>query len=79
MVTDNDVIRLRVDRSGLFLPSRSIGELLQEGEEIGKVLEPASGVVRQRITAPHDGVLMALRNQPVVSPGIMVARLWKGR
>jgi uncharacterized protein len=77
LLSNDDVFRLRVNRAGLFLPSCTLRGKINKGDEIGRVLEPATGVVRENIISPVEGFVMALRSQPVVSPGIMVARVCK--
>lgn len=75
LVEDTNVARIRVERSGFFLPEVSLGDRLEEGGLIGRVIAPDSGAVREEVYAKQAGVVMALRVQPVVSLGIMVARL----
>ncbi len=75
LVSDKDVLRVRVGRSGFFLPEAHLGQELAKGALIGRVIAPDSGAVREEIIAPASGTVMALRVQPVVSLGIMVARI----
>ncbi|MEC7984764.1 MAG: succinylglutamate desuccinylase/aspartoacylase family protein [Myxococcota bacterium] len=75
LVSDEDVFRIRVGRSGFFLPEASLGQEVEKGERIGRVIAPDSGAVREEIFSPVSGVIMAMRVQPVVSLGIMVARI----
>ena len=77
ILTNKEVYKLRVERAGLFLPSCTLGGSISQGKEIGRVVEPASGLVREVILSPIDGYVMSLRNQPVVSPGVMVSRVWR--
>lgn len=76
-LTDTSILRLRANRAGLFLPAVSIKDSLEQGDEIGTVIDPATGHIREVIRAPAQGRMVAIRNQPVVSAGVMVARLWR--
>ena len=76
-LTDMSILRIRSNRAGLFLPAVSARASLQQGEEIGTVIDPATGNIREVIRAPSQGRIVAIRNQPVVSAGVMVARLWR--
>ena len=80
-ITKNDesIFKLRSNRAGLFLPAVSIGAVVEEGSEIGKVIDPANGSVREVIISPEKGRMIAVRIQPVVSAGVMVARLCGGQ
>ena len=75
VVQDDEVLRIRTDRSGLFLPQVALEQPLVQGDILGDVVDPATGELKAQITAPRDGTIMALRDQPVISPGEMVARL----
>ena len=73
---DDNIRRIRSKRAGLFLPSVSLQKTLNVDDEMGIVVDPRNGSTVEQILAPHAGVLIALRNQPVVTPGEMVARLF---
>ena len=74
-VTDANVLRIRASRGGLFLPEGTLWAEIQEGEPLGTVIDPTSGEVLERVSSPAAGRLLAVREQPVVFPGSMVARL----
>lgn len=76
-LTDTSILRIRANRAGLFLPAVSIADSLHQGDEIGTVIDPATGSIREVICSPVQGKMIAIRNQPVVSAGVMVARLWR--
>jgi predicted deacylase len=72
---DDDVVRVRATRAGLFLPSGRIWAELGEGDPLGEVVDPISGDTREIVAAPAPGRVLALREQPVVYPGSLVARI----
>ena len=57
------------------LEKQDSGEILKEGEEIGRILDPLRGEVVDRILAPVDGVLFTIRDYPVVNNGSLMGRL----
>jgi predicted deacylase len=75
MVGDQDVLRLRAERGGFFLPLKLAGERVKEGEVLGEVVDGVTGDLRERVEAPMSGLLLAMREQPMVYPGTLVARL----
>lgn len=75
VATDNDVIRVRATRAGLFLPYGRMWTEVQEGDPLGEVVDPIGGDTREIVAAPQAGNVLALREQPVVYPGSLVARL----
>lgn len=78
VVGDERVLRVRAERGGLFLPLCHPWDEVEAGELLGEVIDPASGEQLEGITAPQSGYVLAVREQPVVLPGSMVARLVLG-
>jgi predicted deacylase len=75
VATDDEVVRVRAERGGLFLPGMTSWAEVEAGDCLGEVVDPTSGDVRQIVTAPARGRVLAMREQPVVYPGTLVARL----
>jgi predicted deacylase len=74
-VTDEQLIRVRAETTGLFLPHGEIWAQVAAGDLLGAVIDPATGAVREEIRSSTDGRVMAMRDRPVVYPGSMVARV----
>ncbi|MCB9781087.1 MAG: succinylglutamate desuccinylase/aspartoacylase family protein [Alphaproteobacteria bacterium] len=74
-VTDDKVVRVRAGRGGLFMPEGSPWSEVQAGDLLGRVVDPVQGGEGEPIVSPVSGRLMAVREQPVVFPGSMVARV----
>jgi predicted deacylase len=74
-VTDEQVARVRSNRGGLFLPAGATWKKVSAGEELGRVVDPTSGEVREVVESPSAGRLLAIRELPVVFPGTVVARV----
>jgi hypothetical protein len=74
-VTDEQVIRVRASRGGLFLPEGELWSEIDIGAPLGEVIDPLSGETIEKIVNPASGHVMALREHPVVYPGSMVARV----
>ena len=75
VVEDQQVIRVRAGRGGLFMPSSSIWAEIKEGETLGQVVDPVTGGSHEEIVSPVAGRILAVRERPVVFPGTMVARV----
>lgn len=74
-VSDEQVLRLRAQTGGLFLPHGEIWAAVSEGDLLGEVIDPSNGETREEIRSTADGHIMAMRDHPVVYPGSMVARV----
>lgn len=73
--TDEEVLSVRSTRGGVFLPGGQLWAAVAEGEPLGEVVDPLTGEIREVVTAPAAGHLLARREQPAVYPGSLVARL----
>ncbi len=65
----------RCSRSGLFIPATRTWEEVEAGEALGEIIDPMTGESREQIVAADAGRVLALRAEPVVYPGNLVARL----
>ncbi|MBK9646537.1 MAG: succinylglutamate desuccinylase/aspartoacylase family protein [Deltaproteobacteria bacterium] len=75
MVGDDRVHRVRAVAGGLFLPSRGVWDEVEAGDVIGEIIEATAGEPIETIRAPASGRILAMREQPVVLPGSMLARV----
>lgn len=71
----DDVYYFNAEKSGVFIPTVKHGEYLEEGELIGRVVDPLSGKVLSEVKAPTDGLLFTIRDFPVVDEGSLIGRL----
>jgi uncharacterized protein len=75
IVGDSEVIRIGAESSGLFLPATDLGDSLPVGGLVGHIIAPESGKVLREIVVTQPGMVMAIREHPVVTVGMMVARI----
>ena len=78
LIHDQDIVPVMSDVPGIFLPKVDHGAQLTKGQIIGIVFDSLSASVRAEIKASSDGRLIALRAQPLVYPGTLLARIWGG-
>jgi len=75
VVYPRGVAQTSAKHSGLFVSQASLGQRVGEDEIIGQVLDPVRGVVLEEVTAPGNGLLFTLREQPAVHSGTLLARV----
>ncbi|MFT9055412.1 MAG: M14 family metallopeptidase [Ethanoligenens sp.] len=75
---ERQVYFLNSKASGIFVPHVQHCAIMAKGEEIGQILDPLEGVVKDRITAPCNGLVFTLRAYPVVYTGSLIARMIEG-
>lgn len=71
----DDVAYLNSTTGGIFVPAVRHWECLRKGELIGQILDPLAGRVLDEVTAPVDGILVTIREYPVVDEGSLIGRL----
>lgn len=70
-----DVYYLNAEKSGVFIPAVRHWEYLDEGDLIGRVVDPLSGEVLSEVKSPTDGILFTIREFPIVDEGSLMGRL----
>lgn len=74
---EEDVAFLNASTAGIFIQTAVHGQYVRTGDEIGQIIDPLEGVLRQRVLSPVDGVLFTIREYPVVDEGSLVGRILK--
>jgi len=72
-----DVYYLNAPVSGVFIKDTFHGAVVSEGEHIGRIVNPLSGVLLADIVAPADGWLFTIREYPIVEEGSLMGRILK--
>lgn len=63
---------------GIFVPCVEHWVNIEKGEHIGDVIDPATGKISERVTAPCCGKIFTLREFPIVYGGSLIARILGG-
>ena len=71
----NEVVFINADKSGIFVTEVKNNIIIDEGEEIGIIVNPLSGEILQKVIAPVPGLLFTIRAYPVVYQGSLLARI----
>ncbi len=61
--------------SGVFLTEVKNNIIVEEGEEIGRIVSSLTGEVIHKVSAPTHGLLFTIRAYPVVYQGSLLARI----
>ena len=68
---------LNAPASGVFVKALDAGTNVKKGDLIGTLVNPLTGQVISRITAPVTGWLFTIREYPVVQEGSLMGRILK--
>lgn len=72
---ENDVVFFNAPSAGIFVPTAKHWTTLEEGDEVGNIVNPLTGEVLNKITTPKKGILFTIREYPVVDEGSLLGRL----
>jgi len=75
LVEPDEVVMIQAHHSGLFIKQVEIGEVLKEGEKLGKVIDPVKGNILEEIFSPCSGLLFTIREHPLSHKGSTLARI----
>lgn len=76
IISEGDSVSfLNADHSGIFLTEHKTSTIVEKGEIIGKIVDPLTGDILEKIASPVYGYLFTLRAYPVVYSGSLVARI----
>lgn len=70
---------LNAATSGIFITELKCGVVVAEGEEIGQIVEPMTGMVLSRVISPVEGYMFTIRAYPIVYEGSLMARIFRIR
>ena len=76
--SDGHVSFVNASCAGIFLPQLEHASQVQEGQELGLIVDPLTGEVKETLLSPASGLLFTLREYPVVYEGSLVARILGG-
>jgi len=75
----DEEISLRTSTAGMFLKEVKVGSHLKKGQKIGEVRDIYSGKRLEELTAPEEGLLITLRQYPIVYEKEPIAVLLSGK
>ena len=76
--TDGEVVVIRSKKSGVFIPKISNDCRVEQGQEIGSVVDVLNGEVKMKVEAPASGLVFTIREYPMVHEGALLARILTG-
>ncbi len=72
-----NVCYLNAAAGGIFIPSVKHGAMLEQGQSVGRIVDPLEGIVLDEVRAPIPGMLFTIRDYPVVDEGSLMGRILK--
>tara|TARA_B100000686_G_scaffold105051_1_gene112229 strand:- start:992 stop:1984 length:993 start_codon:yes stop_codon:yes gene_type:complete len=75
----NEEVLVRTSAPGIFLKEVKVGTCLKKGQKIGEVRDIYSGKILEELTASEDGLLITLRQYPIVYEKEPIAIILSGK
>lgn len=74
---EDSVCFFNAPKAGIFIPDAKHWQILEQGDLVGRVVNPLSGEILSEIRTPVRGILFTIREYPVVDEGSLIGRLLK--
>ena len=75
LVQPEGVTVIQASNAGLFIKQAKVGQIVNEGENIGTLIDPVACQVLEEIYSPCSGLLFTLREHPLTAKGATLARI----
>jgi predicted deacylase len=72
---NSNVHFINASTSGIFVPTLEHNVIAIKGEQLGEIIDPLLGCVKESILSPCNGLLFTIREYPVVYEGSLIARI----
>lgn len=78
VVEDTDLIPVRTKAAGIFEGIVKVGEEVDKGQVLARVIDPYEGEVIETLTSPSDGIVFFAHNDPLTYANTAVIKLIAG-
>ncbi|MGN0279728.1 MAG: succinylglutamate desuccinylase/aspartoacylase family protein [Lachnospiraceae bacterium] len=75
VVNDTDMIPVRTGVSGIFEAKVKVGDEVVKGQVLAETIDPYEGAVTEILTAPADGIVFFVHNEPLTYANTAVFKL----
>ncbi len=66
---------IRAHRSGVFLTDVELGQMIKNGEKIGRISDPFSADTGETVKAAQDGVVVGINRHPLIHEGQTIIKV----
>ncbi len=77
VLCESDMIPVKSDVSGIFLPEKGHDDLIREGDILANIVDPYEGHVIRQITAPCNGRIFFVQDKTLLLANALVYRIIK--
>lgn len=75
VVEDTDMIAVRTHVAGIFESLTEVGEEVEKGQPLARILDPYEGEVLETLSAPISGIVFFAHNDPLTYANTAVFKL----
>lgn len=75
IVNDEEITYINAESSGIFIPTVSIYDKVEVGDEIGTIVSVLTGSVEEIVKASASGIICSIRDYPAIEEGSLIARI----
>jgi hypothetical protein len=75
LITQDAITLIPATNAGVFEPRQHVGNFVKKGDLLGKVFDAIDGRVKERITAPVDGLVTCHYHYPLIYQDTIAYRM----
>ena len=77
VMQEEDMLTIKADDAGFFHQIVGTNEEVRKGQKLADIIDPMDGRVRSEVTAPMDGIIFFVQEQPMIYQNVMIYKMIK--
>ena len=77
VMMEEDMLSIKADDAGFFHQIVGTNEEVQRGQKLADIIDPMDGRVISEVTAPVDGIIFFVQEQPMIYQNVVIYRMVK--
>ena len=77
VMQEEDMLAIKADDAGFFHQIVGTNEEVHRGQKLGDIIDPMDGRVLSEVTAPTDGIIFFVQEQPTIYQNVVIYKMIK--
>ena len=77
VMQEEEMLSIKADDAGFFHKIVGTNEEVHRGQKLADIIDPMDGRVRSEVTAPTDGIIFFVQEQPMIYQNVMIYKMIK--
>ena len=75
IIDEKELTNIKAKHAGILMHEKKVGDVVYQGDVIGRTIDPYDGSIREEIKSPTDGVLFFATDTPTVLQNAVLYRI----